>query len=55
MNKLTYQQVNDAVKNGAVIVDTRCSLKEGIILTALNVSFETSLVNFVGSLLKPDT
>lgn len=52
---LTYEQFSEYVKKGAIILDTRPSVEEGIIEGAYNMSFSSPMVNFVGSLLKPET
>lgn len=42
------------VKQGATILDTRPNVAAGIIDGAVNITFMSGLVNFVGAVLKPD-
>jgi len=42
-------------KSGATILDTRPNVADGIIDGAINITFMSGLVNFVGAVIKPDT
>ncbi|CAD8170718.1 unnamed protein product [Paramecium pentaurelia] len=52
---LTFEQFIGFVKSGVTILDTRPNIAEGIIDGAVNISFMSGLVNFVGAIIKPDT
>ncbi|CAD8167362.1 unnamed protein product [Paramecium pentaurelia] len=52
---LTFEEFMNHVKQGALILDTRPNIQEGVIKGAINVTFMSGLVNFVGSIIKPET
>ncbi|CAD8131472.1 unnamed protein product [Paramecium pentaurelia] len=52
---LTFEQFMGFAKSGATILDTRPNVADGIIDGAINITFMSGLVNFVGAVIKPDT
>ncbi|CAK74472.1 unnamed protein product (macronuclear) [Paramecium tetraurelia] len=52
---LTFEEFMNYVKQGALILDTRPNIQEGVIKGAINITFMSGLVNFVGSIIKPET
>lgn len=42
-------------KSGATMLDTRPNVADGIIDGAINITFASGLVNFVGAVIKPDS
>jgi hydroxyacylglutathione hydrolase len=43
------------VKGGALVIDSRANISEGVIEGAMNITFSANFATFVGTLIKPDT